>query len=333
MSLRVCLLPGDGIGPEVISQAENVLNALNLDLEFVRGEIGFGAYQKLGTPLPDATLDSILTSNATLFGAVTTPPNIPGYFSPVVRMRQKLELYANLRPCRSFHHPTSRPGIDMLIVRENTEDLYSGVERVEDDGNRAISEMIITRRASERVIRKAFDLARAEGRHKVTVVHKANVLRATCGLFRQVALEIAAEYPEIPMQEMLVDTCAMELVRAPEQFEVIVTTNLFGDILSDEASMLVGGLGVAYSGNIGTQTAVFEPVHGSAPNIAGQHKANPTATFLSGAMMLDYLGETESASCLRNAVTACIARNAVTVDMGGTLTTEEMTQRVISILG
>jgi homoisocitrate dehydrogenase len=333
MSLRVCLLPGDGIGPEVIAQAENVLNALHLDLEFVRGEIGFGAYEKHGTPLPDSTLDSILTSNATLFGAVTTPPNIPGYFSPVVRMRQKLELYANLRPCRSFQHPTSRPGIDILIVRENTEDLYSGVERVEDGGNRAISEMIITRRASERVIRKAFDLARAESRHKVTVVHKANILRATCGLFRQVALEIAAEYPDTPMQEMLVDTCAMELVRAPEQFEVIVTTNLFGDILSDEASMLVGGLGVAYSGNIGTQTAVFEPVHGSAPNIAGQHKANPIATFLSAAMMLDYLGETDPANCLRNAVTTCIAQNAVTADMGGTLTTEEMTKAVISQIG
>ena len=332
MTYQICLLPGDGIGPEVIAQAEQVLNALDLDLEFVRGDIGFGAYEKFGTPLPDSTLQSILASNATLFGAVTTPPAIPGYFSPVVRMRQKLGLYANLRPCRSFQHPTSRPGIDMLIVRENTEDLYSGVERVEDNGNRAISEMIITRRASERIIRKAFDLARAEGRHKVTVVHKANILRATCGLFRQVALEIAPEYPEIPVQEMLVDTCAMELIRVPEQFEVIVTTNLFGDILSDEASMLVGGLGVAYSGNIGTQTAVFEPVHGSAPNIAGQHKANPTATFLSTAMMLDYLGETESASRLRNAVTTCIAQNAVTADMGGTLTTEGMTQRVIEIL-
>jgi homoisocitrate dehydrogenase len=328
MTHQICLLPGDGIGPEVIDQAEQVLNALDLNLEFVRGDIGFGAYEKFGTPLPDFTLESILASSATLFGAVTTPPAIPGYFSPVVRMRQKLELYANLRPCRSFQHPTSRPGIDMLIVRENTEDLYSGVERVEDNGNRAISEMIITRRASERIIRKAFDLARAEGRHKVTVVHKANILRATCGLFRQVALEIAPEYPEIPMQEMLVDTCAMELIREPEQFEVIVTTNLFGDILSDEASMLVGGLGVAYSGNIGTQTAVFEPVHGSAPNIAGQHKANPTATFLSTAMMLDYLGETESASRLRNAVSACIAQNAVTADMGGALTTEGMTEQI-----
>jgi len=329
MSHRICLLPGDGIGPDVIDQAEKVLAALDLELEFVIGEIGYGSYLKNGTPLPQATLDAIQSCDATLFGAVTTPPNIPGYFSPVVRMRQILELYANIRPCRSFRHPTSRSGIDMVIVRENTEDLYSGVERVEDNGNRAISEMIITRLASERVIRKAFDLALAQDRHLVTVVHKANVLRATCGLFRQVALEIAPAYPQIQMKEMLVDTCAMELIRAPEQFEVIVTTNLFGDILSDEASMLVGGLGVAYSGNIGTETAVFEPVHGSAPDIAGQHKANPTATFLSTAMLLDYIGEGGSAARLRNAVERCIDRDAVTADLGGKLTTEEMTGQVI----
>ena len=332
MSQRICLLGGDGIGPEVIAQAEIVLNALALDLEFVRGEIGFGAYQKYGTPLPQATLEQITASQATLFGAVTTPPAIQGYFSPVVRMRQALELYANIRPCRSFEHPISWPGIDMVIVRENTEDLYSGVERVEDEGRRAISEMIITRGASERIIRKAFELARAEGRGKVTVVHKANILRATCGLFRQVALEIAPEYPEVRMEEMLVDTCAMELIRAPEQFEVIVTTNLFGDILSDEACMLVGGLGVAYSGNIGARAAVFEPVHGSAPNIAGQHKANPTATLLSTAMMLDYLGQAESAGRVRRAISACLERNAVTADLGGSLSTEEMTAQVIAAL-
>ncbi len=197
-----------------------------------------------------------------------------------------------------------------MIVRENTEDLYSGVERVEDNGNRAIGEMIITRRASERIARKAFELARAEGRHKVTIVHKANVLRQTCGLFRRAALEVASEYPEIQTEEMLVDTCAMELVRAPEQFEVIVTTNLFGDILSDEASMLVGGLGVACSGNIGSQAAVFEPVHGSAPDLVGKHKANPMATFLSAAMMLDHIGEAASARRLRQAVLDCIAQQS-----------------------
>jgi homoisocitrate dehydrogenase len=332
MSHSICLLPGDGIGPEVIAQAERVLLALDLDLEFERGEIGFGAYEKTGSPLPQATLDAIQSSEATLFGAVTTPPAIKNYFSPVVRMRQSLELYANIRPCRSFNHPSSRPGIDLLIVRENTEDLYSGVERIEDNGNRAISEMIITRKASERVIRKAFELASAQKRQTVTVVHKANVLRATCGLFRQVALEMAPDFPHIALKEMLVDTCAMELIRAPEQFEVIVTTNLFGDILSDEASMLVGGLGMAYSGNYGVNTAVFEPVHGSAPNIAGQHKANPIATFLSTSLLLEYIGETPSAARLRSAVEQCIERNAVTADLGGALTTEQMTDQVILAL-
>ena len=330
MTYRICLLPGDGIGPEVIAQAEKVLKALDLQFEFEVGDIGFGAYQKHGTPLPESTLESIIKSDATLFGAVTTPPDIPGYFSPVVRMRQALDLYANVRPCRSFDHSTSRPGIDLVVVRENTEDLYSGVERIEDDGNRAVGEMIITRRASERVSRKAFELARAEGRHKVTIVHKANVLRQTCGLFRRVALEVASEYPGITAEEMLVDTCAMELVRAPGQFDVIVTTNLFGDILSDEASMLVGGLGVAYSGNIGVQAAVFEPVHGSAPVLVGKHTANPIATFLSAVMLLQYIGEPAIAERLRQAILDCISHQAVTPDLGGTLTTEQVTDRVLS---
>ena len=319
MSYRICLLPGDGIGPEVIAEAEKVLKALELPIEFEHADIGYGAYQKHGTPLPEPTLEAIRRSDATLFGAVTTPPDIPGYFSPVVRMRRTLDLYANVRPCRSFDHPASRPGIDLVMVRENTEDLYSGVERIEDDGNRAVGEMIITRRASERIARKAFELARSEGRHKVTVVHKANVLRQTCGLFRRAALEVASEYPEIAVEEMLVDTCAMELVRAPEQFEVIVTTNLFGDILSDEASMLVGGLGVACSGNIGSQAAVFEPVHGSAPDLVGKQTANPMATFLSAAMMLDHIGEAASAQQLRQAVLDCISQRAVTPDLGGRL--------------
>jgi homoisocitrate dehydrogenase len=217
----------------------------------------------------------------------------------------------------------------MIIVRENTEGLYSGIERLEDDGNRAITERVITRKGSERIIRKAFDTARQTGRKSVHVVHKANVLRQTCGLFRAVAFEVAKEYPDITMHEMLVDTCAMELVRAPEQFEVIVTTNLFGDILSDEACMFVGGLGVAASANIGADGAVFEPVHGSAPPLVGTSKANPIATFLATAMMLDYLNETESAKRLRNAVETCIANKESTPDLGGTRTTTQVTERVI----
>jgi len=332
MTYKICLLSGDGIGPEVIDAAEKVLRALPLDLEFVRAEIGFGAYERLGTPLPDATLEQIRLSSATLFGSVTTPPNLAGYFSPVVRMRQALELYANLRPCISIPHESSKPNIDLIIVRENTEGLYSGIERLEDDGNRAITERVITRKGSERILCKAFDIARQRERKRVHVVHKANVLRQTCGLFRSVAFEIAKEYPDVTLHEMLVDTCAMELIRAPEQFDVIVTTNLFGDILSDEACMFVGGLGVAASGNIGASVAVFEPVHGSAPPLVGTGKANPIATFLATAMMFDYLNETESAERLRNAVQNCIANNESTPDLGGCLTTSQVTERVIQRL-
>jgi homoisocitrate dehydrogenase len=332
MMHRICLLPGDGIGPEVINCAEQVLCALPLNLEFVRAEIGYSAYERLGTPLPDATLEEIQFASAALFGAVTTPPNIPGYFSPVVRMRQALELYANLRPCRSIPHPCSRPNIDLIIVRENTEGLYSGIERLEEDGERAITERVITRKGSERILRKAFDLARQTNRSTVHIVHKANILRQTCGLFRSVATEVAKEYPEITMYEMLVDTCAMELVRAPEQFEVIVTTNLFGDILSDEACMFVGGLGLAASGNIGREAAVFEPVHGSAPALVGTGRANPIATFLAAAMMLEYLNEGESAERLRNAVHDCITNGELTPDLGGSLTTRQVTERVIGRL-
>jgi isocitrate/isopropylmalate dehydrogenase len=210
--------------------------------------------------------------------------------------------------------------------------LYSGIERLEDDGTCAVTERVITRKGSERIIREAFDLARQSGRKSVHVVHKANVLRQTCGLFRAVAFEVATEYPDINLKEMLVDTCAMELVRAPEQFEVIVTTNLFGDILSDEACMFVGGLGVAASGNIGVEAAVFEPVHGSAPPLVGTGKANPVAMFLATAMMLDYLKETESAERLRQAVNECIANREATPDLGGSLTTKEVTEKVIQRL-
>ena len=329
---RICLLPGDGIGPEVVGQARRVLEAVQIPLDFTLGEIGYGAYQKLGTPLPEETLEEVRRADAVLFGAVTTPPNIPGYFSAIIRLRQAFELYANIRPCRSIPHPSSRPEINLVIVRENTEDLYSGIERVEDNGNRAISEMVITRKASERILHKAFSLARQLYFHKVTVVHKANVLRETCGLFLRVALEVASQYPDLEMQEMLVDTCAMELIRDPGQFQVIVTTNLFGDILSDEASMLVGGLGVACSGNIGDHAAIFEPVHGSAPKLAGQHKANPLATFLSTAMMLDFLGEPEPARRLERAVNETIHLGLVTEDLGGNLTTEETTDSVLKYL-
>jgi len=329
---RVCLLPGDGIGPEVIGAARRVLEALPVGFEWTEGEIGYGAYQRHGSPLPEATLEKVRAAEATLFGAVTTPPDIPGYFSPILRLRKTFDLYANLRPIRSIPNPISRQGIDMVIVRENTEGLYSGIERLEEDGARAVTERVITRRGSQSIARAAFDLARKRGASKVTVVHKANVLRQTCGLFRRTALELAADYPDLVVEELLVDTCAMELIRAPEQFQVIVTTNLFGDILSDEASMLVGGLGLASSGNLGEGAAVFEPVHGSAPKLAGTGQANPLATLLSAAMMLEHLDEGRQAARLRAAVEQVIAAGRVTPDLGGTLRTEEVVDAVIQVL-
>ncbi len=330
---RICLLPGDGIGPEVVGAARRVLDSLPLSFEWTEAGIGFGVWQQCGNPLPDETLQAIKSAHATLFGSVTTPPDIANYRSPVLRMRQELDLYANLRPCRSIPHAISRPNINLLVVRENTEDLYIGRERLEDNGNTAIGEMQITRRASERIARAAFEQARLRSLNKVTVVHKANVLRQTTGLFRRVALEVAQEYPDIPVEDMLVDTCAMELIRAPEQFGVIVTTNLFGDILSDEASMLVGGLGLACSGNIGAETAVFEPVHGSAPKMAGLDQANPLATILSTAMLLDYLGEGEQARRIEAAVLTAIRQNQVTSDLGGTLGTQAAADAIINLLG
>ncbi len=329
MKYRICLLPGDGIGPEVIGCAERVLRALPLELECCRAEIGYGAYRRLGTPLPEETPACIRGNDAALFGAVTTPTDITDYFSPVVRMRQTLDLYTNLRPVFSIPHPSSREGIDMLIVRENSEGLYSGIERVEENGDKAITERVITRKNSRRILRKAFDLARESGRKSVHVVHKANVLRKTCGLFRATALEITAEYPDVLMKEMLVDTCAMELVRAPEQFEVIVTTNLFGDILSDEASVWGGGLGLAASGNIGEKLAVFEPVHGSAPGLAGRGQANPCATILAAGMLLQYLGEQSLAARLKQAVLESIQEGDTTPDLGGALSTDQVTEAVI----
>lgn len=329
---RIALLGGDGIGPEVLGAARQVLEALPLRWEWLEGEIGWGAYQHCGDPLPPDTLTLIRQADATLFGAVTTPPDVPNYRSPVLRLRQELNLYANLRPCRSIPHPISRPGINLLIVRENTEDLYVGREHLEENGETAVAEMVITRRASARIMRIACEQACQRGLQRVTIVHKANVLRQTSGLFRRVALEVGAEYPHLQVDEMLVDTCAMELIRAPQSFGVIVTTNLFGDILSDEAAMLVGGLGLACSANIGEHTAVFEPVHGSAPALAGKNLANPLAAIGSAGMMLEYLGEGGWAQRVQSAMQRVIANRQVTPDLDGTLGTQAVAEAVIEQL-
>jgi homoisocitrate dehydrogenase len=325
---KICLLGGEGIGPEVVEQTKVVLDALPLNFTYSFGDIGYETYLKTGNSLPDVSIEKVRNADATLFGAVTTPPNIPNYRSPIIKLRKAFDLYANVRPCKSMPHEISRPGINMVIVRENTEDLYSGVERVEDNGNRAISEMIITRSASEKIIMYAFVLARKQGFKKVTVVHKGNVLRETCGLFLRVAAEVSKEFPDIEMQDMLVDSCAMQLIKNPSQFEVLVTTNMFGDILSDEASMLVGGLGIAYSGNIGIKTGVFEPVHGSAPKYAGMYKANPTATILAAKLMLEFLGENEQARRVEEAVLKTMQQKILTYDLGGNASTKEFAQAV-----
>ncbi|MHB1130950.1 MAG: isocitrate/isopropylmalate dehydrogenase family protein [Chloroflexota bacterium] len=330
MSRHVCVVEGDGIGREVVPAALQVLEALGADFHYRSAKAGYACYQECGDPIPAETVEACRQADAVLFGAVTTPPDIPGYKSAIVTLRKALDLYANLRPVRSLGVPGFRPGIDLVVVRENTEGLYSGQEELQ--GDVAIAKRIISRRGSARIARAAFELARREGRPKVTIVHKANVLRETCGLFRRVAFEVAQDYPEIKADEMLVDAMAMRLIKDPENFSVIVTTNLFGDILSDEAAQLVGGMGLAAAGNLGERGAIFEPVHGSAPDIAGKGIANPLATILAAGQMLSYLGEPQKAERLNQAVAQTIAKGPLPPDLGGKATTEEVTRAVIAAL-
>lgn len=293
MTQMITFIAGDGIGQEVIPAARQVLESLGLPLEFREAEAGFGTFEKTGSALPPETLALCQQSDALLFGATSSPmTKTPGYQSPILALRRQFDLFANLRPAIGEN-------IDMLIVRENTEGLYSRRERVEDNGQTAIAERVITVRASERIVRVACQQAMQRHR-QLTIVHKANVLSETCGLFRRVAFEVVKEFPDLTVNELLVDTAAMKLVQSPQNFDVIVTTNLFGDILSDLAAGLTGGLGIAPSANVGVgRPAVFEPVHGSAPDIAGQGIADPRASILSSAMMLDFLGYAEIAEQVR----------------------------------
>ncbi len=294
----ITLINGDGIGAEVIPAAERVLRALNLPLELRYAEAGFGTFQKIGDALPKETIELCESSDAILFGATQSPmEKVEGYISPILNLRRRLNLYANLRPAM-------RGDIDMLVVRENTEGMYSGRERVEADGQIAILERVITAGASERITKVACEQAMLR-RRKLTIVHKANVLKETCGLFRRVAFDVVRDYPDLEVEELLIDAAAMFMAQHPQRFDVIVTTNLFGDILSDLAAGLTGGLGIAPSANVGAGGAgVFEPVHGSAPDIAGKGIADPRAAFLSAGMMLDYLGYADSADKLRRVVYA-----------------------------
>jgi homoisocitrate dehydrogenase len=328
MTYRICLIEGDGVGHEVIPAARQLLEALPLAMQFTVAEAGWDTFQRTGMALLEATVEAVRNSQATLFGAVSSPLNpVAGYRSPIVALRRTFDLFANLRPVHSQPVASSRPNIDMLIVRENTEGVYSGRERATAD--EAITERVITRKASERIVRLAFQLA-IQRRRLVTIVHKANVLKATCGLFRQVAFEVASDFPEVKAEEALVDSLAMRLILEPERFDVIVTTNLFGDILSDEAAALVGGLGLAPSANLGLQQAIFEPVHGSAPDIAGKGIVNPLATFLAVAMMLDFIGELKLAVRLRQVIQNVIGSDVVTPDLGGVANTRQVTDAVIA---
>ncbi len=324
----VTLIEGDGIGPEVIQACVLVLDKTGVPLEYERVNAGQKAIEAYGTPLPEDVLLSIKRNRVALKGPVTTPV-ASGFRSVNVALRQKLDLYANVRPAKSIGAPGTRDeDVDIVVIRENTEGLYSGVERMANP-DRAESIRIITRSASERIARFAFDFAMRNRRKKVTSVHKANILKLTDGLFLDCSRKVASEYPDLEYEERIVDNMAMQLVVKPNLYDVLLTTNLFGDILSDLCAGLVGGLGLAASANMGEDLAVFEPVHGSAPKYAGKNRVNPAATILSGAMMLDYMGYTEEAGRVRQAVEEVVrAGKTVTYDLGGSSSTLEMARAI-----
>ncbi len=369
---RIGWLPGDGIGVDVLDAAKIVLDRLALDAEYVHGDIGWECWCAEGDPLPPRTIDLLRHVDAALFGAITSKPNKAAeaelapalrgtklvYRSPIVRMRQEFDLYVCLRPCRSFEgNPLNyKHPIDLVIFRENTEDLYSGVEfspvpaELSDVLTRlskpfgafaklgaddyAVSCKVNTRKGSERIIRAAFEFAKQHHRRKVTVVHKANVVRATDGLFLETAREVARDFPAIEMDDANIDAITMWLLKNPNNYDVLVAPNLYGDIVSDLCAQMVGGLGFGCSGNIGEKLAVFEPTHGSAPKYAGQHKVNPIATLMAVKMMLDWLGEADKAAQLEAAIGAVVRDGRVrTYDMGGTDSTLDLARAVADRLG
>ncbi|HET6649290.1 MAG TPA: isocitrate/isopropylmalate dehydrogenase family protein [Candidatus Limnocylindria bacterium] len=329
MSYAVTLIPGDGIGPELADAARQVLEATGLGFEWDVQQAGEATIASEGTPLPDRVIESIRANGIALKGPITTPVG-SGFRSVNVGLRQALELYANVRPARSMKGVETRyEDVDLIIVRENTEDLYAGIEHmVGPDAAESIK--IITRAASQRIARYAFEYAVANGRKKVTAVHKANIMKLSDGLFLESVGQVAADYAgRVEFEDRIVDNMCMQLVQKPELYDVLVLPNLYGDIVSDLAAGLVGGLGVAPGANIGEKAAVFEPVHGSAPKYAGQNKANPTALILSGALMLRHLGETAAADAVESAVRAVIAEGTtVTYDLGGSAGTREFGEAV-----
>ncbi len=333
MSYTVTLIPGDGIGPELAEAAKRVLEATGIGFDWDLQEAGEATIASEGTPLPDRVIESIRANGVAIKGPITTPVG-SGFRSVNVGLRQALELYANVRPARTMAGVASRyEDVDLIIVRENTEDLYAGIEhRVGPDAAESIK--IITRAASQRIARYAFEYAVRNGRRKVTAVHKANIMKLSDGLFLESAQQVAAEYAgRVEFEDRIVDNMCMQLVQKPELYDVLVLPNLYGDIVSDLAAGLVGGLGVAPGANIGETAAVFEPVHGSAPKYAGQNKANPTALILSGALMLRHLGETDAADAVETATRGVIAEGTtVTYDLGGSSGTREFADAVAARL-
>jgi 3-isopropylmalate dehydrogenase len=359
---KIAWLPGDGIGVEVAEAARIVLDRLALDAEYIHGDIGWEFWRTEGEPLPQRTLDMMAGTDCAFFGAITSKgkdvadsellPDLQGkgfnYRSPIVRMRQLLDLYICLRPCKAYPgNPLNyKDGIDLVVFRENTEGMYIGVEfpKVPEEfyavkgteklpRDAAISFRAVTPGGSERIVRAAFEYAQKYGRKKVTAVHKANVLRQTDGVFMEAARKVAAEFPEIEFGNANIDAMGMWLLKNPFNYDVIVTTNLFGDIISDLCAQMVGGLGFGCSGNIGKDYAVFEPTHGSAPKYAGLYKVNPIATILAAKMMLDWLGETGKAARLEGAVAAVIEEGEVrTYDMGGDSSTLEVAEAIAAKL-
>jgi len=334
VTYAVTLIPGDGIGPELARAATNVLEATGIGFDWDRQDAGEATIASEGTPLPDRVVESIRTNGVAIKGPITTPVG-SGFRSVNVGLRQALELYANVRPARSMKGVETRyEGVDLIIVRENTEDLYAGIEhRVGPDAAESIK--IITRAASQRIARYAFEYAVKNGRRKVTAVHKANIMKLSDGLFLESCRTVAAEYDgRVEFEDRIVDNMCMQLVQKPDLYDVLVLPNLYGDIVSDLAAGLVGGLGVAPGANIGTEAAVFEPVHGSAPKYAGQDKANPTALILSGALMLRHLGHPDTADRVERALRDVIAEGrTVTYDLGGTAGTRAFADAIIERLG
>jgi len=330
----ITVIPGDGIGPSIIEATIKVLDKAGCNFTYEYADAGLTALENHGDLVPQDTLDLIEKNKITLKGPLTTPVG-EGFTSINVTLRKQFKLYANLRPVLSFKGTKARyENIDILTVRENTQGMYSGAGQVvSKDGTQAEAMSIVTRDGAEKILTFAYETARKEGRKKVTAVHKANILKSTSGLFLKVAREVAARYPEIESTEMIVDNCCMQLVMNPEQFDVIVTTNLFGDILSDLCAGLVGGLGMAPGANIGEDCAIFEAVHGSAPDIAGKNLANPTSVILAALQMLEYLEMSVQADKIRKALVDVIASgDRTTRDLGGTHGTTDFTEALLERL-